>query len=76
MCSLFADGQVSVIAINKLCSANKGTPDRDTKETTYYTDIKSESLREVLRTVLQRVDVISMNKAKLSVTYPSPQRNS
>ncbi|XTI87880.1 P-loop containing nucleoside triphosphate hydrolase protein [Cenococcum geophilum] len=44
-----------------------GTPDRDTKETTYYTDIKSESLRKVLRTVLQGVDVISLDEAELSI---------
>lgn len=41
--------------------------DRDTKETTYYTDIKSESLRKVLRTVLQGVDVISLDEAELSI---------
>lgn len=50
--------------------------DRDTKETTYYTDIKPESLRKVLRTVLQRVDVISLDEAELSVTWTSPRRNS
>ncbi|KAF1992677.1 hypothetical protein P154DRAFT_583621 [Amniculicola lignicola CBS 123094] len=40
---------------------------RDTKETIYYIDIKSEPLRKVLRTVLRGVDVVSLDEAELSI---------
>ncbi|KAF1963459.1 P-loop containing nucleoside triphosphate hydrolase protein [Byssothecium circinans] len=48
-------------------SANPCTLDRDTKETTYYIDIKSEQLRDVLRTLLENISVISLKEDKLSV---------
>lgn len=53
--------------IDNVCSANAGTLDRDTKETTYYIDMKSEPLREILRTVLQRVNAIGLNEVENSV---------
>ena len=56
---------------NKVYFANKDKLDWDTKEIIYYTNIKSKPLREVLRTVLQRINVISLKELKLSITCPS-----
>lgn len=69
MSLLFADGQASMTAA-QMASANPCTLDRDTKETTYYIDIKSEQLRDVLRTLLEDISVISLKEDKLSVSHP------
>ena len=69
MSSLFADGQASM-TVAQMASANPYTLDRDTKETTYYIDIKSEQLRDVLRTLLEYIGVISLKEDKLSVSHP------
>ena len=44
--------------------------DRETEETTFYVDIKSEWLRDVLRDILKDVQVISLKEGKLSVSQP------
>lgn len=41
--------------------------DKDTKETTFHIDIKSESLRDILRVILGDVHGISLKEPVLSV---------
>ncbi|KAG4428231.1 hypothetical protein IFR05_016287 [Cadophora sp. M221] len=45
----------------------RGRVDRETEETTFHVNIKSEWLRDVLRDVLKDVQVISLKEGKLSV---------
>jgi len=71
---LFADGSVSISTPNGRALLTKILLDRETEETTFHVDIKSEWLRDVLRDVLKDVQVISLKEGKLSVSQPL-QRN-
>ncbi|KAF2177786.1 hypothetical protein K469DRAFT_601904 [Zopfia rhizophila CBS 207.26] len=53
-----------------MASANQCTLDQVIKVTIYYINIKSEQLRDVLRTLLENINVISLKKNKLSISYP------
>jgi hypothetical protein len=52
--------------------ANCKSPDKKTKVTTCYVDVKSELLRDILRDVLNDIKGISLNESKLSVSYACP----
>ena len=41
--------------------------DRKTSEPTYYVDVKSEGLRDILRTVLRDVRAVNLNEEKPAV---------
>ena len=71
---LFADMSVSVSVPNGQALLMKRLLDRETEETTFHIDIKSEWLRDVLRDILKDVQVISLKEGKLSVSQPL-QRN-
>lgn len=48
-------------------SSNNYGLDKKTLEPTYYVDIKSEGLRDILRTVLRNVRVVNLNEDKPAV---------
>ena len=59
------------ISPKRTSSADEDTLlDRETEETTFHVDIKSEWLRDILRDMLKDVQVISLKEGKLSVGQP------
>jgi hypothetical protein len=49
--------------------ADYESPDKKTKVTTCYVDVKSELLRDILNNILNDIKGISLNESKLSVSY-------
>jgi hypothetical protein len=45
--------------------------DKKTLDPTFYVDIKSEGLRNILRTVLQDIRAVNLNEDKPAVLLPS-----
>ncbi|KFY02822.1 hypothetical protein V490_00390 [Pseudogymnoascus sp. VKM F-3557] len=56
-----------ITALDKYVFIVRRRVDKDTKETTFHTDIKSESLRDILRVILGDVQGISLKEPVLSV---------
>ena len=58
-----------------MTSTNPSTLGRDTREPTYFVDIKSEQLRDALNTLLTDIGVINVMEDTLSVSYPLYRKN-
>ena len=68
MYSSFASESVNMpVPLHNPFSPNEHVLDKKTLEPTYYVDIKSEGLREILRTVLRDVCAVNLNEDKPSV---------
>jgi hypothetical protein len=65
---LFADVSVSISVPNGQALLMRALLDRETEETTFHIDIKSEWLRDILRDILKDVQEISLKEGKLSVS--------
>jgi hypothetical protein len=63
----FAPGSVSHLAPVQIPLFLTAKPDKKDKKLTNYVDIKSEGLRDVLRSVLQDVNGICLREEKPSV---------
>jgi hypothetical protein len=72
-CLLCARGLVSGITFED-ASISTSFLDRDTKDPTFYVDVKSEELRDVLREVLKDVHGISLSEEKPKVSPISNSR--
>ena len=46
---------------------NNGIADKDTNELTFYIDVKSEGLRNILREIMQNIKKVSLRENKPSV---------
>ena len=51
--------------------SNKDGIDRKTLDPTYYVDIKSQGLRDILKTVLRDIRAVNLNEDKPAVLLPS-----
>jgi hypothetical protein len=71
MCLLFVLGSVSIFVLNGLHVLMKISYIRRHRPNTIYIDIKSEWLRDVVRTVLKGVHGISAKEDKPSASSPS-----
>ena len=61
MCLLFACGLVRMVVLIRLSVANNDYLDKKTDDGTFYIDINSEQLQEILKEVLQGVKGICLN---------------
>ncbi len=67
MCLFCARGLVSLFYIaHSSCTDSNGL-DKETKESTFHVDVKSEELRDILREVLKDVHGISLMEDKPTV---------
>ncbi len=67
MSSLFASELVSTLVPIHNPLADEDDIDKKTLDPTYYVDIKSEGLRDILRTVLRDICAVNLNEDKPAV---------
>ena len=63
----FASELVSISLPMYTSPPNENGVDKKTMDLTYYIDIKSEGLRDILRTVLQDIRTVNLNEDKPAV---------
>jgi len=66
MCSLFVSELISIFT-SVYNYSDQDNSDKKTLNSTYYVDIKSEELRDILRTVLRDIRAVNLNEDKLVV---------
>ncbi len=71
MYSSFASELVSTLMPVHTPPADKDGLDKKTLDPTYYVDIKSEGLRNILRTILRDIRTINLNEDKPTVKLSS-----
>lgn len=52
-------------------SANENDLEKKTLDPTYYVDIKSKELRDILRTILRNIRMINLNEDKPTIKFSS-----
>lgn len=67
MYSSFASESVSTLLPMQYSLPGENDVDKKTMDPTYYIDIKSEGLRDILRTVLRDVRTVNLNEDKPAV---------
>jgi len=68
---LFASELVSILMPVHTSPADEDGLDKKTLDPTYYVDIKSEGLRDILRTALRDIRTVNLNEDKPTVKLSS-----
>ena len=71
MSSSFASESVNILVLLKDSLSDKNDIDKKTLDLTYFIDLKSTGLRDILRTVLREIRIANLNDDKPSVWLPS-----
>ena len=71
MYSSFASELVSILMPVHTSPTDEGGLDKKTLDPTYYIDIKSEGLRDILKSVLRDIRTVNLNEDKPAVKLSS-----